>query len=444
MDKTVIAFIQALRHHGLAISPTETLDAVQAVNLIGVANRERLKNCLSISLAKNLTHQGLLNNLFDQFFNSPECHVKITNDAHSQSEWIADAHHVTSELGQLLLEGQKAALHQNLKTAAEQAGAQSMTIFLQKNRISAKIMQALGDRELQEEIQALSQEGQHLALVADLQKKRQHWLDTVKDYVEQQYLLYSGKRGQQLSEETLHKVKLNHLDHLQQRQIAALIQKIAKKLASLHSRRRRITQRGLLDTRKTIAANAAYDGFLIHTRWKSTRKDRPKVIVICDVSGSVAAVARLFLLFVYSLQSVLPRVRSFVFSNELVEVTNALQTENSTSVLDTILDRWSNYATDYGQTLQDFNDSVLKHVDHNTHVIMLGDARNNHDNGRAEIWQAVYLRAKRTLWLNPEESSRWDTGDSIMSEYAPYCSLIESCNSLRDMERVLGRLLKYA
>ena len=226
--------------------------------------------------------------------------------------------------------------------------------------------------------------------------------------------------------------------------MASLVRKAAKRLASMHSRRRRITKRGLLDVRRTIAANAAYDGFLFHTKWKTTRVERPKVMVICDVSGSVSRVAKFLLLFLYSLQDVLPKVRSFVFSSDMAEVTSLFEQESLEESLTQVIDQWGNKPTDYGKALRDFRDMSLRDIDHRTTVIMLGDARNNNLNGNTEIWQEVYRRSQRVLWLNPEREFSWDTGDSIMSKYAPYCSQVETCNTLSDLNRILGSMLKRA
>ncbi len=199
-----------------------------------------------------------------------------------------------------------------------------------------------------------------------------------------------------------------------------------------------------MDVRKTIAANAAYDGVLFHTRWRTTVADRPKIMVICDVSGSVSRVARFLLLFVHSLQEVLPRTRSFVFSSDMGEVTDLFKEQNLENALAEIMSKWANQSTSYDKALGDFSDNSLKDVDQKTTVIMLGDARNNNGNGRADIWQKVYQQAGRVLWLNPEHINSWDTGDSIMASYRPYCSELHCCNSLRDLERILGNLLKHS
>ena len=458
MEKAIGEFIQSLRHHGLPISTAETLDALNATAKVGVADRQRLKTVLGLTLAKTLAHRGQLETLFDDFFAvqpppPPAGEQSNTGEAGEQQpppeqgsgepQEGADSP-IQSELGQKLLQNQQQSLQMEMMQAAEAQGAQTMKIFLQKNRVSWRILEQLGDRELQHELLELAAKEQHLDLVAQLQQKRQQLAEMVKDHVEQQYLLYSGKNGEKLREETLHKINLSHIDHTQQQNMVRLVKKVAKKLASLHSRRRKLTKRGLLDVRKTVAANAAFDGFLFHTRWKSTRVDRPRVMVICDVSGSVAKIARFLLLFVYSLQEVLPKTRSFVFASNLGEVTDYFNDYELEEALGVIMKNWANMPTDYGKALDDFKELALKDVDHKTTVIMLGDARNNGVEPRTDIWQTVYNRAQRVLWLNPEPRVNWNSGDSIMSEYGAYCSIAEPCNSLRDLERIMGRMLKYS
>ncbi len=444
MDKVIVDFIQALRHHGLPVSPAESLDAMHAVAAIGLADKQRLRVVLGLTLAKTLSHQGQLNDLFDRFFSSTD------NENHNNG-WppkaelsVSDSHTgiIQSTLGQWLHQNDHSRLHQKMLIAAEQAGARDMSIFLQKKMIANRIILDMGDRALQREIQQWESRGLYLQMASELKAKRQRWIDDVHNFVEQQFLLHSSQHSASLSERNLQKIKLSHVDGVQLQKMERLVHKVAKKLASLHSRKRKVSKRGHLDMRKTISANAAFEGLLMHTRWKSTRKDRPKLMVICDISGSVSIYARFLLLFVYALQEALPNVRSFVFSNRLTEISQQLQQQDAANALNSILDKWSGGSTDYGRALEDFSDIALHKVDHNTQIIMLGDARNNYDTGRSDIWKTAYTRAQRVLWLNPEDRSRWNTGDSIMKEYAPFCSVVEACKNLQDMERIFSRLLK--
>jgi uncharacterized protein with von Willebrand factor type A (vWA) domain len=106
--------------------------------------------------------------------------------------------------------------------------------------------------------------------------------------------------------------------------------------------------------------------------------------------------------------------------------------------------KWANLPSDYGKALTDFQNMALADIDNRTTVIMLGDARNNNEDGNISVWEEVYRRSQRVIWLNPEGEFSWDSADSIMSKYAPYCSHVETCNSLQDLNRILGSVLKRA
>jgi uncharacterized protein with von Willebrand factor type A (vWA) domain len=452
MQQVIGDFIHSLRHHGLPVSPAETLDALQAVRLIGVDHPEQLKAALAMTLAKSLPHHLQFDELFEQFFKPTSADAADTGTALEAkrstsllcSDSTAQQALIQSPLGQQLLNNDQSSLQLAIARHGPAAGANEMTLFTQKTQVSYRILQQMGDRELTQELAELAVDEGNTELLEAIKQQRRQLLEQIKDYVEQQYLLFSQQSGFKLREFNLQKVKLTNIDHSYSHQMTRLVQKAAKQLASMHSRRRRITKRGLLDVRKTIAANAAYDGFLFHTKWKSTRVDRPKIMVLCDVSGSVSKVARFLLLFLYSLQDVLPQVRSFVFAAELGEVTEQFARLDTETALGQIMDQWANRPTDYGCALTDFKRLALDDIDHHTTVIMLGDARNNHGDGKASIWSEVYRRSQRVIWLNPESRYSWNSGDSIMKDYAPYCSLVEPCNSLRDLSRILGSLLKHS
>lgn len=452
MQQVLGKFIHALRDHGLPVSPAETQDALAAAQLIGLQQPQQLRQALGLVLAKTQPHKQQFDQLFEQFFlnqhqaaSQPADH-KSSGESPNQAEdnTTPTEQQAQSPLGQQLLQNQQTQLQAAIAANAQAAGASEMTVFTQKPMVTFRIMRELGDEDLRDELIQLEASGDNPALQQALEQGRQQLRQQVSDFVEQQFVIYSQSRGQKLRDDTLEKINLTAVDHSNQQAMAKLVRKAAKRLASLHSRRRKVTRRGLLDTRKTVAANAAFDGVLFHTKWKQTRIDRPKVVVICDISGSVSAVARFLLLFLYSLQDVLPRVRSFVFTSNLIEVTDQLASLDIDDALALIIANMANGSTDYGTAMQDLQQNLLKDIDNKTTVIMLGDARNNNGPTQTQVWQQVYRQAKRVLWLNPEAKTRWNTGDSVMQEYAPYCSRVETVNSLRDLSRVLDGALKYA
>ena len=223
-----------------------------------------------------------------------------------------------------------------------------------------------------------------------------------------------------------------------------LVQRMAKRLVSLHSRRKKMARRGHLDVRRTIRANIEFDGILFHTIWRRTKVDRPKVIAVCDVSGSVAKVSQFLLMFLYSLQDVIPNVRSFAFSGRLEEVTDLFEGLPIARALDGVMNRCAFGSTDYGRAFGDLERLALKDIDHRTTVLILGDARSNNVDPRADILKKIHDKARRVLWLNPESQSLWDSGDSIMRRMKPHCDRALTCASLNDLEKVISDLLRTA
>jgi len=220
-----------------------------------------------------------------------------------------------------------------------------------------------------------------------------------------------------------------------------LVHRMARKLVAAYSRRRKVFRRGQLHVPRTLRRNMKYDDAIFDLHWKQVKTDQPKVFAICDVSGSVANYARFMLMFLYSLEEVLPKVRSFAFSSDLGEVSALFSRNDIDDAIALTLRQYGSGSTDYGQALADFRKLCLDDIDRRTTVIMLGDARNNYGDARTDVLKEIYDRARRVLWLNPEPRSMWNTGDSEMRHYSPYCHQVEECGTLTQLERVISRLL---
>ncbi len=447
MDKVLLSFVQSLRHHGIPVSVGETKTALQACKLVGFEQREQIKAALCATLAKSEPHARQTAELFEKFFSMGAIRNTLefpTLNNHQNSALSpCPAPIAQSELGQLLL-STSPNIDLAIANAAQHVNTQAMTLFLQINRVSRQILIAMGDKALVKEIAQLKSDNSECTTAHYLEQKRQQLQRSITAFVRQQYQLFGKNSVSRFQFTRLQKQKLTNLEDHDQILLRKLILKVAKKLASQHSRKKKTQRKGQLDVRKTIRSNIAYGGLPYKTHWKSAKKEKPKVHLLCDISGSVAKTSKFFLLFVHALQSILPNVRSFVFTNQTTEVTNLFAMIDSAEAIAKTVDQLSHGATDYGQALLDY-DAIAGHtVDHRTHVIMLGDARNNYDNGNSEIWQTVYRKSLRTLWLNPEPKTQWNTGDSIIELYAPYCSTLETCNSINDMDRILSRLLKHS
>lgn len=456
MDRTLVQFIKALRGAGVRTSTAETLDAVNAVQLVGYGQRDALKQALCTTLAKTYDDQLKFNQIFDQFFSfnqfeafksaakpAPANNFNPLQKLQNLLTPNTPPAQAQSPLGQMLTQGTPQQLAIALAQAAEATNVNQIRVMTQKGLYGRRMMLAMGLEALEQEMLAAeaATDPQSQQLGQRLREARELLRDEVRAYVEKQLLLQAAGESRALRESIMLETRLDNLREF--RDVESLVRKLAKRLVATHSRRRKVFQRGKLDVRTTIRRNIPYSGVLLETHWKTKRIDKPKVMAICDVSGSVAQYARFLLMFLYSLTDVLKNVRAFAFSSNLVEVTQLFDQHDLDDAVAATLERIGGGSTDYGRSLQTFADLCLNEVDHRTTVIMLGDARNNYGEPRLDIVRELHQRSRQLIWLNPEARNRWGSGDSEMKRYQPYCSWAEPCQSLHQLERFISHLLRY-
>jgi hypothetical protein len=275
-----------------------------------------------------------------------------------------------------------------------------------------------------------------------LKRASEQLRDRVRDYVEQQYLLFASGNARELRESVLRSARLSNVERRELDRMNRLIRRIARRLAARYARRKRKAKRGLLDVPRTLRGGIAHDGLLFEPRWKRVRRDRPALIAVCDVSGSVRAYARFLLLFLYGLGDVLPRVRSFVFSSQLAEVTDLFEQERPEVAMEMALKQWGSGSTDYGRTLRELLATSGRELDSGATVVILGDGRNNHGDPAIEALREIGRRARRVIWLNPESMAVWGTGDSEMPRYRAAISEARVVQTLAHLERFADDLLR--
>ncbi|MCZ6830794.1 MAG: VWA domain-containing protein [Gammaproteobacteria bacterium] len=477
MQSKLVSFINVLRSHDVRISTSETLDAMRVISVLGYTDRNVLRAGLSQALAKTADEKATFVQCFDRFFQYrlpdaaneetsdadriPELDPELLADADSALEQLANAKNpeIQSNLdlsGEMQANPQlQAQLHTPLMEmlrvddrnglslaiaqAAEGVGLSQIQMFTQKGQYTRKILDALGEEHIRQAVVALENQGS--PALQELQTFRDRLRELVRDHVEREYLLHAEGRNKQFMDEILAKAKLNNIEHHYLHRVHDLIRKMAKRLAARHSRRRRVSKRGRLDMSKTIRRGIANDGVMFDVYWKSIKKDRPQILALCDVSGSVAAYAKFLLMFLYSLYDVLPRVRSFAFSSHLGEVSELFDRHPVEKAIE-LVNRQYGGATDYGNSLLDFSKLALDDIGSNTTVIILGDARNNHGDPKLEVMQSIYQRAKKVIWLNPESRKLWGSGDSEMLRYQSTCHFVAECNTLQHLERIVDQLLR--
>lgn len=457
MQATLEDFFKALRGSDLEVSLNAQIDAARAVALVGWSDRALLKSALGTTLAKTTPDRALFDDAFDRFFRfsafgnlSAPAQDPPAQSAQSPQDTAATGSGGPGgcqgsggqALSQLLLAGDSAALAKRMQEAAREVGLTDIWFFTQKGHYTQKIQQSMGLELLDREISDAKRHTLAPARARELELARKKLFEEVRNFVERKLALFGTAPTRQLHDDFLQSQKLSNIEKRDFARMHVIVSKIAKRLAERHSRRKKKRVRGQLDFRKTLRNNAAYDGVMFETFWRSRVVDRPRVVAICDVSGSVRQYAHFLLLFLHSLGEQVSDLRSFAFTNHLVEVSDTFESLPVEQAVDKVMQAVGGSGTDYGQTLLDIEAQLLDDIDRRTTVLMLGDARNNRGQAQAHVMQRLYQRARRVIWLNPEPVSFWGLGDSEMKRYAPYCHIARECNSLAHLENTLDALLR--
>jgi uncharacterized protein with von Willebrand factor type A (vWA) domain len=459
MRENLHRFFRAARGAGVRVSPAESIDAMRAVASVGFSNRNILRDTLLLTLAKTQDEKKSLGECFDLFFDQPEPTTpkpEDESDGESEaSEGEASETGATGQpaagspaaqpteglgpLAQMLLAQDRTEIAAALASAASAASLSDIRYFTQRGIFSGRILDAMGIQRLRDDLDELAVSNPGLAerLGSMLDALR----ETVRDTVSQALLLYGREETENLRNEILRNAPLARIEPRQVEQMRRLIRQIARRLRERYSKPRKRQRRGHLDVRRTMRRNAAWGGIPFLTAWKRRRRDRPKIVAICDVTGSVAKVSDFFLLLIHSLHEVVDDVRSFAFSGHLIEVSDILESKSPEEAMAEIMSKVGFGSSDYGNSFDDFERGWMNSITQKTTVIVLGDARSNNLDPRADILRRVSERSKRLVWLNPEGRMAWGFGDSEMPRYATFCTVVRQCATAQQLERAVSDIV---
>lgn len=442
----MLRFFRAARGAGCRISPPESMDAMNAVSAVGYQNRESLRDALLLTIAKTPDEKRALADIFDMFFKSPEPAPSLDTQSDDDDKDGAEPDFDASgeeegqagNLAQMLMEGNRSAVAAAMQSAADQSNLSNIRFFTQRGLYSSRILELMGMEQLEEDIAARQAAGQN---PQRLMNARDGLREAVRDMVNDAISLYTREGNEALRNEILRNVPLNKLDRRDIQRTRVLVGEMARRLRDRYNKPRKKKNRGRLDTRKTIRKNASWGGIPFITVWKQKRIEKPKIVALCDVSGSVARVAEFLLLFLYSLNEALSDIHTYAFSGNLVDVSHLLDGHQIDEAMAEVMKTVGYGSSDYGRALADFDDNFMDKITQQTTVIILGDARSNNLDPRVDILKKISERAKRVVWLNPEPRYAWGTGDSEMPRYEAFCSFMRPCGTVQQLERVVSDML---
>ena len=411
MEQALTGFVRALRAAGVETSTAETLDAARAVALVGYARRDHLKTTLGLVLAKSEAEKVLHDEVFERYF-APPATARTLPPAPAGTA-AAPGGAESDEAGRADLE-----LDIALAQAAQAVGVDEIRFISQVPVFTQRLLAALGpptpDAALRARARAL---------------------------VEQRFELHGRAATEAFLTEVAVARPLGRVSPPDMDRMKAVVARLAKRLAVRHSRRRRVRLPHQLDLRRTLRANAGHDGLPWELHFKHKRRDRPRIVVLCDVSGSVMAHVRFLLLLLYAMHDAVADLRCFAFSNRLHDVGAVLAHQPFDDAIATILREAGGGATDYGQALADLSALPEGLVNRHTTLLVLGDGRSNHTDPRLALFATLADRARRVLWLCPEPEGRWGSGDSCMLQYRPFCTHLSHCTTVLDLEQAIDEAL---
>ncbi len=440
MERQITNFIRALRSSDVQVSTGEALDAARAVKLVGYSDRQFLKDSLGCVLAKSPTEKQTFDTLFDLYFSRPQDKAPDEEDG-TTSEDSPDA-----EVGDpvsLVESGDEGAMSVAIERAAEAAGVDEIRFSTQVAYFAQQMVRQMGGERLQARLlEALQGRGPDAEAEANrLIDIRRELTLRARERAEKAFDVFGAGQTQQFRDDYAASKSLSAIDRVDMERMKRLIAKVAKRLAVKHSRRRRKKNRGQLDVRRTMRANAGLDGVPFNVIWRQKRRDRPKIVVICDVSGSVAQYVRFLLLLLWSMKDEVPDIHAFAFSHRLGAVDETLENRDFETAMAQILREYGMGSTSYGQAWSDMKVSHESVIDRRTTIMVLGDARSNYGDPRIDLFREFAGRAKRVIWLNPEGPALWGTGDSVLLRYRPFCAQVSHVATLKDLERAVDEVL---
>ena len=468
-------FIVELRSAGLPVSLTENLDAVEAVKHIPIEDRETFKYALAGTLVKNHSHWRAFETVFEVYFSLRGAEYELVD-----GEWESDdaaTQEENQQEGQVQGQGgsQEGLTQEQLAEMLFQALAkQDRNLMRTVARQSVQrfagmepgrpvggtyyLYRTLRNLNLEEVLDRLLTNSADSESDLDFLEERlrkdeyEHRIEELKREIEAEIRRrLVADRGVEAMAKTLRKPLPEDVDfmHASREEMVALrraIWPLTRKLAVRLARKRRHGRKGPLDFRRTVRHSLSYGGVPAEPKFKYPKPSKPEIMVIADISGSVAAFARFTLHLVYALNNQFSKVRSFVFIDGLDEVTDFFENvDDITEAIHRVNTEadviWVDGHSDHGHAFEIFDERFAKDVGPKTTVIILGDARNNYHASQSWVIKNIEDKARKVFWLNPEPKSYWDTGDSIVGEYSNFCNGTFEVRNLKQLEAFVENLV---
>jgi uncharacterized protein len=450
LDRHLIGFAEALRAEGVAVGTSELNDSFAALSEVDWKRPGPFREALAATLAKSPEDRRVFDLVFDRYFfrategAALEHGVREGGAAGEESDGITGGERIDYE-----------ALREQILDAIRRGDEAAMR-DLARLAIAAFGRRGEGSGVLGVDVQrirrALGLRSEPGGLVKGEGAPVQLTRDQIREF--ERHLRLELERGQIERTQALPPSRpLTELDRQlptgPAQDLAAVhrvVTQLKRRLATQGHTARGRKRHAHVDVRRTMRASLETGGVPVVLKYRPNRPRRPELYVLCDVSTSVTSASVFFLSVLHALHDSFRRMRSFVFVERISEVTDVFERERSFKAVSDAISKDAGVAdvsgyTDYGRVWREFLQLVEDDLHPRATVIVLGDARTNGRDPRADVFAHIAERAGRTFWLNPEPRLYWNYGDSVIAAYEQHCEAYEcwTTSQLEDFVRALTR-----
>lgn len=508
MDQVINDFVYILRQHSLRISPAESIDGMLALQVVGLGEREVVRHTLRTTLVKNAEDSETFDRLFDIYFGlhpqakQKEKKLKLDFDDHSGSpqqvemdeDWDEQeveqnnpnehsheegespnlrsffdedklreaSQNIHSEPNrmrlslfsqELILNRKQGAMEQILQRISYQLKVRRARNIFTPGRLAPHsnseelpfdifatdlrgLLEQLDEMDVDEELL------QHLEAQAEnIMKGLPELIKTMQERKEK--LEAKPTKLSEVQKRSL--VRLMNFSSGEERELEMAIRRLARQLHGASTRRRKQDRIGRISMPHTLRKNMAYEGIPFQPVLRRRREQRPRLVVLCDVSLSTRNLARFWLHLIYQMQSLFSKVRTFAFVAEMAEVTQLFEEEPFNRAVELLfggdlLDVDVN--SDFGRAAAQFRDNYMPAITRRTTLVILGDGRNNGKNPNIAAFEEITRHVKRVIWMTPEPKWGWSLGSCDMPLYEPLCHRIEVVRTIEQLAGVAEELVR--
>ncbi len=442
---THIGFVEALRSAGLSVSLAEGLDAISALEKVRWHDRETVRAAYAATLVKRQPQRVTFDAVFDIYYPRLIGGGVAGEAAEQSTEGPQDTGPELARFREALAEALASGDQQALQDLAVEAvarfgampgrgpGLSSWSAYTSLQRVSpAELMDRL--------VQGL------LAGGLDDERAQRTAGRRIGDFTR----LVEGDARRRIAEEkgpehvvdvtvrpTIDRLDFTAARRSDLEEMRREIYPLARRLAARLTKEQHALRRGPLDVRRTVRASIATGGVPLTTHHRPRRPHRTDLVVLCDVSGSVANFAQFTLMLVYALREAFSGVRAFTFVDDVVEVSDTFRPgADVVEVMESLSASISQAAlwgrTNYGRALTRFAEEHADAIGPRSSLLVLGDARSNYSDLALPVLADLAGRARHSWWLNPEHPRHWGTGDSAAEQYGQVVPMVE-CRNLAQL-----------